>query len=85
MRREMRFVVCFTILHAVSGCVSKPSRPDSALCLHNSTGWVCSDSRGDFPEVEANLICSNLDGYSSLERYIDALELRVRQLERRCK
>ena len=85
MRREMKFVVYFTILLAASGCVSKPSRPDAPLCLHNSNGWACTDGRGDFSETENNLVCSTLDGYSSLERYIDALELRVRQLERRCK
>jgi hypothetical protein len=84
MRKEMKFVVFFTMFLA-SSCVSRPNRPDAPLCLFNSDGWVCTDARGDFPEPESNLICSTIDGYSSLERYIDELELRIRQLERRCK
>jgi hypothetical protein len=84
MNKETLLGVLFTILLGTS-CVSKPNRPDSPLCLYNSDGWVCTDSNSDFPETENNLICSTLTGYSSLERYIDALELRIRQLERRCR
>lgn len=67
-----------------NSCVSKPHRPDSPICLRNSNSWVCTDSRGDYEEQESNLICTSIDGYSDLERYVDALELRIRQLERRC-
>lgn len=84
MKIETLFVVsCMTFLAA--SCVSKPNRPDSPICLHNSDGWMCTDSRGDFPETEANLICSTIDGYSNVSKYVDALELKIRQLERRCK
>lgn len=84
MKTKIPFVVFCTIFLATN-CVSKPNRPDSAICLHNSDGWVCTDSRGDFPETENNLICSTIDGYSSLSKYVDQLELRIRQLERQCK
>lgn len=67
-----------------TSCVSKPNRPDAPLCLFNSTGWICTDRRGDFPETESNLMATTIDGYSSLERYIDVLELRIRKLERSC-
>jgi hypothetical protein len=84
MKTETLCAVFFTTFLAAS-CVSKPNRPDSAICLHNSDGWVCTDSRGDFPETENNLICSTIDGYSNLSKYVDALELKIRELERRCK
>ena len=84
MKNGTSFVVFFTIFLATN-CVSKPNRPDAPLCLRNSDGWVCTDGRGDFPETENNLICSTFDGYSSLERYIDDLELRIRKLERSCR
>lgn len=73
-------MICLAI-----SCQTKPNRPDSPVCLHNSTGWVCTDSRGDFNETENNLVCSTLDGYSAMERYVDALELRIRKLERSCR
>lgn len=67
-----------------TSCVSKPNRPDSPLCIRNSDGWICTDSRGDFQEQESNLICSTITGYGQLERYVDDLELRIRKLERNC-
>jgi hypothetical protein len=84
MKIKIIFAGFFTIFLATS-CVTKPNRPDSPICLHNSTGWVCTDSRGDFPETENNLICSTIDGYSSLSSYVEFLELKIRKLERRCR
>ena len=74
------FAATCTLLVGISGCVSKPNRPDSALC--GSTGaW--QDSRGQFQEDARLLLCTNPLGYSNLEDYIDKLELRIRELERR--
>lgn len=83
MTKKAKFAVCFTIFLG-SSCVSKPNRPDSPVCLHNSDGWVCTDSRGDFREQENNLVCSTISGYSALERYVDNLEVKIRKLERNC-
>jgi hypothetical protein len=84
MRNVTSSVKLFILFLGVS-CVSHPNRPDSSLCLANSDGWVCTNSGGDFREQESNLICTDLSGYSALERYVDQLELRIRKLERRCK
>jgi len=45
----------------------------------------CEDARGEYREETKNLICTDIDGYSKLERYIDQLELRVRNCGRKCK
>ena len=50
------------------------------------SGGDCRDSRGEFQEDPRLLLCTNPFGYSLLENYIDKLELRVKELERRrCK
>ena len=72
-----RLIVIFVIL---SSCVSRSGRPDSPLC--GNTG-DCQDSRGQFQEDARLLLCTNPLGYSNLEDYIDKLELRIRELERR--
>lgn len=76
-----KFVVLFTIL-IVSGCVSNPRRPNSPLC---GSGGDCISSEGDTMENPATLLCTTPNGYSKYEDYIDGLELRIRELERRCK
>jgi hypothetical protein len=83
MRNVTSFAKIFILLVGVS-CVSKPSRPDSSLCLANSDGWFCTNSGGDYREQESNLICTDLSGYAALERYVDQIELRLKKLERRC-
>jgi hypothetical protein len=75
------FAVLFTILIAVS-CVSSRHRPDAPLC--GSSG-ECHDSRGEHREDTRTLLCTSPLGYAAYEDYIDKLELRVRELERRCK
>lgn len=78
-----KFVGTCTLLVGISGCVSKPHRPDSALC---GSAGDCQDSRGQFQEDARLLLCTNPLGYSNLEDYIDKLEIRIRELERRrCK
>ena len=84
MSRETLFAAC-CLIYLGTSCVSKPDRPDAPICLHNSDGWVCTDSRGDFKEQENNLVCTSIAGYSSLEKYIDVLELKIRQFERTCR
>jgi hypothetical protein len=74
-------VLC-TILIGAS-CVSNTRRPDAPMC--GPTG-DCHNNQGDFQEDPRILLCTNPYGYSLLEDYIDKLELRIRQLERRrCK
>lgn len=75
------FVVLFMILIGVS-CVSHPHRPDAPLC---GPSGDCVDASGEHQEDQRTLLCTTPQGYSSLETYIDKLELRVRTLERRCK
>ena len=74
-------VALFMIL-TISSCVSRPQRPDAPLCGSDGS---CIDSRGEHQEDSRLLICTTPLGYSSYEDYIDRLELRVRELERRCK
>ena len=82
MQSLKTYVSLFTLLIVVS-CVSGSNRPDAAMC--GSLG-DCHDSRGDFQEDPRLLLCTNPFGYSLLENYIDKLELRIRELERRrCK
>lgn len=82
MKNFAIYVVLFTTLITGSSCVSKPQRPDSPLC---GSGGDCRDSRGEHQEDPRLLLCTTPLGYSSYEDYIDRLELRIRELERRCK
>jgi hypothetical protein len=84
MRIEVVFAVFFMICISCS-CIQKPGRPDAPLCTVTSENGECTDVRGDFVLDHAQLLCTSVDGYSTLERYVDQLELKVRDLERRCK
>jgi hypothetical protein len=84
MKTGILYAVCFTIFLGAK-CAYKPNRPDVAVCLHNSTGWMCTDSRGDFPQNENQLICTTFAGYSESVRYIDQLEKRIKEIERLCR
>ena len=84
MKTGIIYAICFTIFLGAK-CAYKPNRPDVPVCLHNSYGWVCTDSRGDFPENDNNLICTTLTGYSESIRYLDQLEKRIKELERSCR
>lgn len=81
MKNYGTYAALFIILTAAS-CVSKPQRPDSPLC---GPSGDCRDSRGEHQEDPRLLLCTTPLGYSSYEDYIDRLELRIRELERRCK
>ena len=81
MKNFGTYVVLFTTL-TVASCVSKPSRPDAPMC---GPSGDCQDSRGEHQEDPRLLLCTTPLGYSSYEDYIDRLELRIRELERRCK
>jgi hypothetical protein len=84
MRSALSFAKIFILLLGIS-CVSVPNRPDYPVCVSGTNGWMCTDASGDFPEEATNLICTTGIGYTTLERYISELELRIRKLERRCK
>jgi hypothetical protein len=66
----------------INGCVSRPHRPDAPMCDH---AGACINAAGEFNEDPRLLLCTNGDGYSAYEDYIDRLELRIRNLERRCR
>ena len=83
MKTGIAYGICFTIFLGAK-CAYKPNRPDAPVCLHNSNGWICTDSRGDFPENENNLLCTTFTGYSESIRYLDQLEKRIKELERSC-
>jgi len=77
------FAAIFTLFLAISGCVSKPHRPDASMC--GATG-DCINSQGEYHEDPRLLLCTDPFSYSLLQDYIDKLELRIRELERRrCK
>jgi hypothetical protein len=84
MRIEIIFAGFFILCTAAS-CVSKPGRPDSALCTVTEEGGDCTNRIGDFKEPHHRLLCTNLEGYAMLEDYVDALELEVRRLRRECR
>jgi hypothetical protein len=84
MKTGIIYAVCFTIFLGAK-CAYKPVRPDVPVCLHNSNGWVCTDSRGDFSQTESELICTTFVGYSESMRYLDKLEKRIKELERLCR
>lgn len=74
------YAVLFTIL--TTSCVSRPNRPDAPLCGPDGS---CRDSRGEYQEDARLLICTSPAGYANYEDYIDRLELKIREMERRCK
>jgi hypothetical protein len=81
MSLKIFVVLCTTLI--LASCVSGSHRPNAPLC--GSSG-DCRDSRGEFQEDPRLLLCTTPFGYSLLEDYIDKLELRIRELERRrCK
>jgi hypothetical protein len=84
MKNAALYAILFISFIACS-CIRKPHRPDAPLCTVDEIHGECTDARGDFFLDHAHLLCTSLEGYSTLERYIDELELRVKQLERRCK
>lgn len=60
-------------------------RPDSPVCTVTEVSGECTDNRGDFNLPHGDLMCTSLDGYLNLEKYVDDLEREVIKLRRRCK
>jgi hypothetical protein len=86
MNFSMLKILTLILLVGCSSC--KPNgiqRPDAPLCTVTSLEGECVDARGDYSEPHQNLMCTSLDGYLSLEKYLDELELEVIRLRRRCK
>lgn len=59
-------------------------RPDAPLCTVSNETGECTDSRGDFNIPYPGLMCTSLDGYLTMEKYLDDLEKEVIRLRRRC-
>lgn len=83
------FTVCAIIFFILLvGCTAcKPNgfpRPDSPLCTVTSEHGECTDARGDYKEEHKNLMCTDLNGYLVLEKYVDDLEKEIIRLRRRC-
>lgn len=86
--KPLILVIIIVMLGVLSGCqTSGTRRPDAPLCTPLSSDrewWGCTDSRGDYNEPVDNLIGTTLEGYASLEKYVDDLERENRDLRRRC-
>lgn len=89
MLRSVFFVSVLSIcLSCSTSCERKPGRPSSELCMWMSEAgiWECEDAAGISRHEDAgNLMCTTMEGYALLERYVDAKEKQVRDLERRLK
>lgn len=86
-KRWFDFAIIGFILMLVGCSACRPNgipRPDSPLCTVNETSGECTDSRGDYEIPYEGLMCTSLDGYLTLEKYVDDLEKEVIKLRRRC-
>lgn len=82
--KNVSFVLVLLALAACSSCIRKQGRPNAELCLYleEAKVWECEDSFGKITvENEGNLIATTVHGYTILERYIDGLELKVKELQ----
>lgn len=80
------FFAVSLLLCLAASCVRKPGRPNTELCTwqFETMKWQCEDAF-EYVREESdlkNLMCTTLDGYTALERYVDAKEKKVRDLER---
>lgn len=87
MRTVILYVnVLLLCLACSTSCERKPGRPNAELCTwqFERALWECEDTFNHvrIEENPGNLMATTLDGYLLLEKYIDAKELKVRQLER---
>lgn len=80
----MRFAIFFLIFSLTSSCIPKPGRPAAPLCTVTSKEGRCTNAQGNFTTDHSDLLCTTIDGYSVMERYVDTLELKIREYERRC-
>ena len=87
MMNVRSFAALFIIFSLVSGCRSRPNRPDASLCVviveNGHVYGDCENSAGEYREDYKRLLCTDPDSYGRLERYIDDLELRIRNCGRR--
>jgi hypothetical protein len=86
-KRNRLLQIAFTfLLVCCSAC--RPNgmeRPDAPLCTVTHVSGECTDARGDFNIPHEGMMCTTLDGYLTLENYIDSLEKEVIRLRRRRK
>lgn len=89
-KNNNKLIDCATIgfiLLLVSCSSCRPNglpRPDAPLCTVTTETGECTDERGDFNLPHAQLLCTSLDGYTVMEKYIDDLEKEVIRLRRNC-
>lgn len=87
MRTGPIFAIFFILCTAAS-CERKPGRPDAPLCTSldaDPDSFECTDQRGDFKHPRALIMGTTLEGYATMENYVDALELENRRLRRECR
>jgi hypothetical protein len=81
--RASALLLCLLI--SCASCEQKPGRPAAELCTYQTEAqkWECEDSFNHVREVRPEeLAATTWAAYGRLETYIDAKELRVRDLER---
>lgn len=79
-------LLIFVLTSCAATCNRKPGRPNSELCTWMSEAqvWECEDASGRTrSEDPIVLMCTTIDGYAALEKYVDAKEAKIRELERR--
>lgn len=86
MRTVMLYAAVLLLCLACSSCENKPGRPGAELCTwqFERQVWECEDT-SNHTRVEndqGDLMCTTLDGYLKLEKYIDTKEAKVRELQR---
>jgi hypothetical protein len=82
---NFKVISILLVVAACAGC--KPNgipRPDAPLCTVENGVGKCTNSAGDFDIDASLLMCTDIDGYSTLEKHIDELEKEVIRLRRRC-
>ena len=77
------------VLFSCSSC-RKQGRPNAELCTKMAdSSWECEDAYGKVrilrEEEEGTLLATTPSGYASLERYVDGLELKIKELQVNCR
>lgn len=85
MFKNALFISALSLLCVSNTCLRKPGRPNTEHCywLNEALTWECQDAfENTRAEEPNNLACTTIDGYVTLERYVDSKEKKVRELER---
>lgn len=86
MQTVILYAAVLSLCLACSSCWNKPGRPNAELCTWQFERqiWECEDVY-EHTRIEndyGGLMCTTIDGYLKLEKYIDEKEAKVRELQR---